>query len=96
MLEIVLLFIFNNEKVSSFFFQHVKLYLTVKYKKQILFNLVSHLKQEAFNYILQVIQKEYSSKIKCQNSFFFRTFIVSQADQFNQSFIQLDIIELKA
>jgi len=53
------------------------------------------LKQEAFSCILQVIQKEYSSKIKCQNSFFFRTSVVFQADQFNQSFIQLDIVELR-
>jgi len=53
------------------------------------------LKQEAFNCILQVIQKEYSSKIKCWNSFLFKTSVVSQADQFNQSFIQLDIVELR-
>jgi len=61
-----------------------------------LFNLVSYLKQEAFNCILQVIQKEYSSKIKCWNSFLFRTSVVLQADQFNRSFIQLNIVELKA
>jgi len=54
------------------------------------------LKQEASSCILQVIQKEYSSKIKCQNSFFFKTSVVFQADQFNQSSIQLDIVELRA
>jgi len=53
------------------------------------------LKQEVFSYFLQVIQKRYSSKIKCQNSFFFRTSVVFQADQFDQSFIQLDIVKLK-
>jgi len=53
------------------------------------------LKQEASSCILQVIQKKYSSKIKCQNFFLFRTFVVLQADQFDQSFIQLDIVELK-
>ncbi len=66
------------------------------HKKQISFSLVSRLKQEASSCILQVIQKEYSSKIKCWNSFLFRTFVVLQADQFDQSFIQLDIVELKA
>jgi len=54
------------------------------------------LKQEAFNYIFQVIQKEYSLKIKYWNSFLFRTFVVFQADQFNRFFIQVDIVELKA
>ncbi len=54
------------------------------------------MKQEASNCILQVIQKEYSSKIKCQNSFLFRTSVVFQANQFDQSFIQLDIVELRA
>jgi len=54
------------------------------------------LKQEVSSCILQVIQKRYSLKIKCQNSFFFKTFIILQADQFNQSFIQLDIVKLKA
>jgi len=53
------------------------------------------LKEEVFSCFLQVIQKRYSSKIKCQNSFFFRTSVVSQADQFDQSFIQLDIVKLK-
>jgi len=60
-----------------------------------LFSLVSCLKQEVFSCIFQVIQKEYSSKIKFQNSFFFKTSVVFQADQFNQSFIQLNIVELK-
>jgi len=54
------------------------------------------LKQEVSSCILQVIQKDYSSKIKCQNSSFFKTSVVFQADQFNQSFIQLDIVELRA
>jgi len=53
------------------------------------------LKQETSSHILQIIQKEYSLKIKYQNSFFFRTFIVLQADQFDQSFIQLDIVKLR-
>ncbi len=81
----------------NFSFAYKKLINTqLIHKKQISFNLISHLKQEAFSYILQVIQKEYSSKIKCWNSFLFKTSVVSQADQFNQSFIQLDIIKLKA
>ncbi len=46
------------------------------HKKQTSFSLVSHLKQEAFNQIFQIIQKEYSLKIKCQNSFFSRTSVV--------------------
>jgi len=54
------------------------------------------LKQEASSCILQVIQKEYSLKIKCQNSFLFKTSVVFWANQFNRSFIQLDIVELKA
>ncbi len=66
------------------------------HKKQISFNLIFHLKQEASSCIFQVIQKEYSSKIKYQNSFFFKTSVVFQADQFNWSFIQLDIVKLKA
>ncbi len=53
------------------------------------------MKQEVSSCILQVIQKEYSSKIKCQNSSLFTTSVVSRADQFNWSFIQLDIVELK-
>jgi len=65
------------------------------HKKQISFSLVSRLKQEASSHILQVIQKEYSSKIKCQNSFLSKTSVVSWADQFNWSFIQLDIVELR-
>ncbi len=40
--------------------------------------------------------KKYSSKIKCWNYFFFRTFVVFQSDQFNQSSIQLDIVKLRA
>jgi len=39
--------------------------------------------------------KKYSLKIKCWNSSFFKTSVVFQADQFNQSFIQLDIVKLK-
>ncbi len=65
------------------------------HKKQTSFSLVSHLKQETFSCILQIIQKEYLSRIKCWNSFFFRTSVVLQADQFNWSFIQLNIIELR-
>ncbi len=66
------------------------------HKKQISFSLVSRLKQEASSCILQVIQKEYSSKIKCRNSFLSRTSVILRADQFNRSSIQLDIVELKA
>jgi len=79
--------LFAHEKSTNIQFIH---------KKQISLSLVSHLKQEAFSCILQVIQKEYSLRIKCQNSFFFRTFVIFQADQFNRSFIQLDIVKLKA
>ncbi len=61
-----------------------------------MFSLVSRLKQEASSRILQVIQKEYSSKIKCWNSFLFKTFVIFQANQFNRSSIQLDIVELRA
>ncbi len=90
-------FQFICKKQSSLSFAWKKqLSFQFAHKKQILFSLVFHLKQEAFNCIFQVIQKEYSSKIKCQNSSFFKTSVVLQADQFNQSFIQLDIIELKA
>ncbi len=78
-------------------FAHEKLTNTqLVHKKQISFNLVFHLKQEAFNHILQVIQKEYSSKIKCQNSSLSKTSVVFQADQFNRSFIQFNIVKLKA
>jgi len=60
-----------------------------------LFNLVSHLKQEAFNCIFQVIQKEYLLKIKCQNFSLSRTSVIFQADQFDQFSIKLDIVELR-
>ncbi len=86
----------HKKQYNSSFAHKKSTNIQLIYKKQILFSLVFHLKQEAFNCILQVIQKEYSSKIKCQNSSFFKTSVVLQADQFNQSFIQLDIIELKA
>ena len=86
-----------HKKQYNFSFTHEKsTNIQLVHKKQTSFNLVSRLKQEASSCILQVIQKEYSSRIKCQNSFFFRTSVVSQADQFNWSFIQLDIVELRA
>ncbi len=87
----------NNKKQYNFSFAHEKSNNTqFIHKKQISFSLVSRLKQEVSSCILQVIQKEYSSKIKCQNSFLFRTSVVFQADQFDQSSIQLDIVELRA
>ncbi len=77
---------FAHEKSTNTQFIH---------KKQISFSLVSRLKQEASSRILQVIQKEYSSKIKCQNSSFSRTSVVFRADQFDRSSIQFDIVELR-
>jgi len=85
-----------HKKQYNFSFAHEKSTNTqLIHKKQISFNLVSRLKQEASSRILQVIQKEYSSKIKCWNSFLSRISVVSQADQFDQSSIQLDIVELR-
>ncbi len=86
-----------HKKQYNFSFAHEKSTNTqLVHKKQISFSLVSRLKQEASNCIFQVIQKEYSSKIKCRNSFFSRTSVVSRADQFDQSSIQLDIVKLRA
>ncbi len=85
------------KKQSNFSFAHKKsTNIQLVHKKQTLFSLVSHLKQEVSSCILQVIQKEYSSKIKCQNSSFFKTSVVLQADQFNQSFIQLVFLNLES
>ncbi len=85
-----------HKKQYNLSFAYEKLInIQLVHKKQILFSLVSRLKQEASSRILQVIQKEYSSKIKCQNSFFFKIFVIFQANQFDQSFIQLDIVELR-
>ncbi len=86
-----------HKKQYNFPFAHEKSTNTqLVHKKQTSFSLAFRLKQEASSRILQVIQKEYSSKIKCRNSFSSRTSVVFRADQFDRSSIQLDIVELRA
>ena len=63
---------------------------------QILLKSYSQVKQEDSNRVLQAIRKKYFFKIKYRNLLSLRIFVERRTNQIDRSFIQLDIVELKA